>query len=192
MKKYTHILFDLDHTLWDFEANSTETLRELYEEHALARAGVPSFGIYDNDLAFTLSDSYIARCPAKNNLIPYAEDMLHYLANTGYKLHILTNGFYETQMTKLTGTGLISYFDQVITSETAGCTKPDERIFHKMLQHARAIHSDCLMIGDNLEVDIKGARNASIDQVYFNPAGTKHGEQVTYEIACLSEIERML
>ena len=30
MKKYKHILFDLDHTLWDFEKNSTETLHELY------------------------------------------------------------------------------------------------------------------------------------------------------------------
>lgn len=28
-KKYTHIFFDLDHTLWDFEKNSNETLLEL-------------------------------------------------------------------------------------------------------------------------------------------------------------------
>lgn len=32
MKNAKHLFFDLDHTLWDFEKNSAETLRELYEE----------------------------------------------------------------------------------------------------------------------------------------------------------------
>lgn len=33
MKTYRHIFFDLDHTLWDFERNSNETLQELHQEH---------------------------------------------------------------------------------------------------------------------------------------------------------------
>jgi len=33
MKTYQHIFFDLDHTLWDFERNSNETLVELHQEH---------------------------------------------------------------------------------------------------------------------------------------------------------------
>lgn len=32
MKHAKHLFFDLDHTLWDFEKNSSETLRELYDE----------------------------------------------------------------------------------------------------------------------------------------------------------------
>ena len=28
---YRHIFFDLDHTLWDFDRNSRETLEELFE-----------------------------------------------------------------------------------------------------------------------------------------------------------------
>ncbi|MBR9999917.1 MAG: noncanonical pyrimidine nucleotidase, YjjG family, partial [Cyclobacteriaceae bacterium] len=39
MKKYNHILFDLDHTLWDFERNSTEALMEVYDHFHLGRAG---------------------------------------------------------------------------------------------------------------------------------------------------------
>jgi putative hydrolase of the HAD superfamily len=41
VSRYRHIFFDLDHTLWDFEANSRATLRELYVEEDLASAGVP-------------------------------------------------------------------------------------------------------------------------------------------------------
>lgn len=42
MKRYRHIFFDLDHTLWDFTANSRATLAELYDELALDQEGVPS------------------------------------------------------------------------------------------------------------------------------------------------------
>jgi putative hydrolase of the HAD superfamily len=39
MKAYRHLFFDLDHTLWDFEANANETLAQLFEEYDLARHG---------------------------------------------------------------------------------------------------------------------------------------------------------
>lgn len=40
--KYRSILFDLDHTLWDYETNSSETLTELFHHHKLSDVGVPS------------------------------------------------------------------------------------------------------------------------------------------------------
>lgn len=43
MKIYKHIFFDLDHTLWDFDKNSTETLLELYNNYNLAGLGVKTF-----------------------------------------------------------------------------------------------------------------------------------------------------
>lgn len=41
-ERIRHLFFDLDHTLWDFETNSNETLFELFEEHQLAQ-----FGLFD-------------------------------------------------------------------------------------------------------------------------------------------------
>lgn len=35
MKKYKHIFFDLDHTLWDFKTNSRLTLKEIFKEFDL-------------------------------------------------------------------------------------------------------------------------------------------------------------
>ena len=40
MKKYSHIFFDLDNTLWDFDRNSAETLNELYVKYNLAGLGI--------------------------------------------------------------------------------------------------------------------------------------------------------
>lgn len=41
--KYKHLFFDLDHTLWDFDANAKETLLDLYETLSLKEKGVDDF-----------------------------------------------------------------------------------------------------------------------------------------------------
>src|SRR5687768_18128143 len=44
--KYQHLFFDLDHTLWDFEANARETLLELHESFQLAVRGIDDFDLF--------------------------------------------------------------------------------------------------------------------------------------------------
>lgn len=48
MAHYTHIFFDLDHTLWDFETNSKETLHELFVTHRLAETITQDFELFYN------------------------------------------------------------------------------------------------------------------------------------------------
>ena len=43
MRKYKHLFFDLDHTLWDFDTNAKETLVEIYHFYHLEKKGVLSF-----------------------------------------------------------------------------------------------------------------------------------------------------
>ena len=44
--KYKHLFFDLDHTLWDFEANSRQTLLELYTDLQLDQRGIHDFDLF--------------------------------------------------------------------------------------------------------------------------------------------------
>ena len=44
--KYRHLFFDLDHTLWDFEANSRQTLQELYDSLELEQKGIHDFDLF--------------------------------------------------------------------------------------------------------------------------------------------------
>ena len=46
MKNYQHIFFDLDRTLWDFEANSLITLQEIFENRKLLDLGIPNFDTF--------------------------------------------------------------------------------------------------------------------------------------------------
>ena len=48
------------------------------------------------------------------------------------------------------------------------------------------------MIGDDLLVDIVGARNVGIHQIYFNPNNKNHSEKIDYEISSLDEIKEIL
>ena len=61
MKKYKSIFFDLDHTLWDFDRNSYETISELYDLHELEQAGVSSLQDFMNvylNINQTMWDEY--------------------------------------------------------------------------------------------------------------------------------------
>ncbi|HZE84719.1 MAG TPA: YjjG family noncanonical pyrimidine nucleotidase [Puia sp.] len=44
--QYKHLFFDLDHTLWDFEANSRQTLEELYHSLQLRERGISDFDLF--------------------------------------------------------------------------------------------------------------------------------------------------
>ena len=46
MKKYKHIFFDLDHTIWDFDKNAEEALHELYVIYKLREIGLPSVELF--------------------------------------------------------------------------------------------------------------------------------------------------
>jgi putative hydrolase of the HAD superfamily len=44
--QYKHLFFDLDHTLWDFDANSRQTLEEIYHSLGLEERGVHDFDLF--------------------------------------------------------------------------------------------------------------------------------------------------
>lgn len=149
------------------------------------------FGINNKDLANQIGQQYISSCPLKTHLFPNTVETLIYLKKK-YDLHIITNGFEEVQYIKLEQSNLLHFFDQVITSEQLGCKKPDSKIFKHALLKAFAQPYESLMIGDDLPVDILGAKNVGIDQVYFNPNKTEHKEILTFEIHSLNQLTDIL
>ena len=68
----------------------------------------------------------------------------------------------------MANSGLDVYFDKIITSEQVGVKKPNPLIFEFALKQANAQANDSIMIGDNWEADIMGAKNAGLDVIYCN------------------------
>lgn len=175
----------INHDLWDDYRRGLidkATLR-----HERFKRALQQFGLYEQQLCDNFNNDYVRESPLKTTLFPHAKECLTYLTGK-YKVHIITNGFEETQHIKIRHAELGHYFTEVITSERAGYKKPDKRIFDYSLSAAGADPGNSLMIGDHFELDINGARNAGIDQCFFNPSGEVVSGTSTYEIRSLGEL----
>lgn len=148
-------------------------------------------GVDDRSLGEAMAFGFIEGISSKTYLFPYAKETLEYLY-LKYPLHIITNGFEEVQYRKLKNSGLHQYFTSVITSEEAGSKKPDAEIFQFSLHKTGAQANESLMVGDDLEVDMAGARQIGIDQLFVNHEKKLHNEPVTMEVFSLEEIIGLL
>ena len=137
-----------------------------------------------------MADGYIEYLSSFTHVFDYTKELLDYLVDR-YPLHILTNGFAEIQSKKLRGAGLDSYFQTVVNAEDVGYKKPDPRIFEFALQKANALATDSLMIGDNLEADILGAKNCGLNALHFDVERV-HDHNHCIIVNCLSEIKQYL
>ncbi len=229
--KYRHLFFDLDHTLWDFEANSRQTLAELYTRLDLDARGIHDFDAFHRNylqhneklweryrngyikvdelrwkrmwltlLDFKIADETLARemgvqfldlLPTRKILFPYTKEILAYLANKNYQLHLITNGFEKTQHSKLQNSALTHFFKEVITSEGSNSLKPHKEIFEYALAKTKASLQESIMIGDSIEVDIQGAINAGMDQVFVNHLNIQPSIKPTYTVYSLKELENI-
>lgn len=149
------------------------------------------FGVEDESLSKTMSVEFLERLPYKKNLFPHTIEILEYLKNKDYVLHLITNGFQEIQDQKLQSAELQGYFLEVITSETAQSLKPNRAIFEYALKQSKARPGESIMIGDNQEADIQGATNAGMDTVFVNHIHAVPQVQSTFMIHHLQELEEI-
>ncbi|QCK14250.1 YjjG family noncanonical pyrimidine nucleotidase [Mangrovivirga cuniculi] len=187
--EFISVFEEVNFELWDLYNKNLvdkETIRDVRFKRSLSRLGVE-----ENAIPEMLGKEYLLRCPTKPAVIKYTFEILDYL-NEKYNLHIITNGFKETQATKLKHSGLNEYFRSVVTSECTGYKKPHLEIFRFALENVEAVPEESLMIGDNLEADVKGAMQYNVDAVYFNPEKVRHNSEVSYEISCLSQLKNIL
>ena len=229
---YKDLFFDLDHTLWDFETNSKETIQELYNTHRLADLGIVDFdGFYstysahnhrlwdrytkgfikqeelrwkrvylslldfkvaNEPLAKEMSQAYLEILPNKKHLFPYTIEILEYLKQKDYKMHLITNGFESVQFKKIKNSGLQDYFIEVITSEASNSLKPQKEIFEYALKNANASVEKSIMIGDNESADIQGGINIGMDTIFVNHIQVVPTIPATYTITHLKELENIL
>lgn len=154
------------------------------------RETLAHFHIRSGPVARKLEQAYMERTPRCARLMPGALALLNDL-RPRYHLHIITNGFTDTQAVKLRASGIRDFFEVVLTSEMAGASKPSARIFRHAMRSAGARQGESLMIGDNARADVQGGRNAGMDQVHFVPEGGGD-PQATYRIQQLDELRAIL
>lgn len=124
--------------------------------------------------------------------------MLRKLEEDGYRLGLISNAGDDQDVQQLTQRFDIShYFDFIITSAACSYRKPHPRIFELALSNWYFLPSEAVMVGDNLDADIRGAKNAGLYAVWISRrAGHRNGDPLPVQpdahLSTLSELPTLL
>ena len=203
------IIFDLDDTLikWDdryidaikntvLEYNidvdylKLNELVDKYEKYYKVYSKENMLDLFNKELNLNLDmsfmDSWLNRLghmAFKNQEII---DTIKYLSGK-YSLVVLTNFLSDVQKNRLKTADLYDFFDEIIGGEEV--IKPSAESFLKACGSNNP--SECIMIGDNIEVDIKGAINAGLDAILID-SDDKYKSTNYKRIRSIIELREML
>jgi FMN phosphatase YigB (HAD superfamily) len=105
------------------------------------------------------------------NVIPGADVMVKTLAERGYTLAIVADGYAQSFKNILTENGLYDYFATMVYSETVKAYKPSSRMFKAAIGALNLTEQDCsriVMVGNNLSRDVKGANAMGITSIFLS------------------------
>lgn len=101
-------------------------------------------------------------------LYPHVLEALAQLRQAGCRLWLLSNAQRAFTAYELRHLGLDNAFDGIYISSDYGCRKPDIRFFRALLEEQGLDPAACLMIGNDRDTDIAGAKAAGLDTLYMH------------------------
>ena len=150
------------------------------------------FGIDDFDLAQVFEQNFLDEILNYNDLVEGAFELLEYLSEKGYTLHILSNGFKEVTYRKCELSGIQNYFKTITSADEINVRKPQPEIYEYALKKANAKKEESIMIGDDWIADVEGALSFGIDAVFFDVFKDNFGNDEVKVIRELKELQKFL
>lgn len=139
-----------------------------------------------------VSPLYLRNLALGTDLLPGAEEVIGALRGR-FRLALVTNGLKEVQRPRLERSMLRGSFEQVFISEEIGAAKPSRDYFEAVFRGiGNPPRESVLLIGDSLTSDMRGGLDYGIDTCWYNPGGKTTDLPVTYQIARLTELTKIL
>lgn len=101
-------------------------------------------------------------------LYPAVLEALAVLRQKGFRLWLLTNAQEMFTSFELVQLGLSNAFDGIYISSAFGFRKPDIRFFRALFDEEKLEPAKCLMIGNDRETDIAGAKAVGLATLYMH------------------------
>jgi putative hydrolase of the HAD superfamily len=128
------------------------------------------------DLGFRAAQLFRISSMEYIRLYPYVMEALETLRKRGYRLWLLSNAQRVFTAYELRHLGLDDQFDGIYISSDHGCRKPDSRFLGALLQEQGLAPENCMMIGNDRETDIAGAKKAGLATFYMHTNITPPGQ----------------
>ena len=131
-------------------------------------------GVEENADALGLNAAQLFRiCSTEYiKLYPGALDALARLRQKGLRLWLLSNAQRVFTAYELRHLGLGEQLDGIYISSDYGCRKPDSRFYQALVEEKGLDVSHCLMIGNDRDTDIAGAKALGMATLYMHTALT--------------------
>lgn len=151
------------------EGQSYECFPDIPFEQVMARL-FRARGVEENADALAVNAAQLFRISSMDyiRLYPGVKEALSRLREKGYRLWLLTNAQRVFTAFELRHLGLDDAFDGIYISSDYRCRKPDGRFFRALLEGERLDPARCLMIGNDRNTDIAGAKAAGMDTLYMH------------------------
>lgn len=127
-------------------------------------------GVEENADALGLNAAQLFRiCSTEYiKLYPGTLEALARLRKKGLRLWLLSNAQRVFTAYELRHLGLGAQLDGIFISSDYGCRKPDARFYQALMEEKKLDVSRCLMIGNDRETDIAGAKALGMGTVYMH------------------------
>ncbi len=90
------------------------------------------------------------------------------LNQRGYRVGLISNAADDDNTQALVDKGMFRpYLEYIVSSAAFGLRKPHPRIFRSALEYFHVSPEEALMVGDNFEADIVGARGAGMQSIWI-------------------------
>ena len=150
------------------------------------------FGIDDMELSMKFEDNFLDEIINYNELVPGAYELLEYLSEKDYDLHILSNGFKEVTYRKAELSGIKGYFKTILSADEIQIRKPNPEIYEYALNNAGAVKNESIMIGDDWVADVEGALSFGIKAIFFDVFNDNYTSEQFITIKKLDQIKAYL
>ena len=110
-------------------------------------------------------------------LYPGTLQALEILRRRGHRLWLLSNAQRAFTAYELRHLGLDDQFDAIYISSDYGCRKPDSRFLGALLDEQNLDAANCIMIGNDRETDIAGAKKMGLATLYMHTNITPPGQE---------------
>ena len=126
--------------------------------------------------------------PGFNRLYSDTRRCLEELGGDGRRLGVVSNSSSEARCRAiLHETGILPFFERVVSSGTEGVEKPSPEIFHRALARMSLRPDQAFYVGNLAFADAQAAREAGLEAVWLNRAGTGMSDDPP-EITSLLEV----
>jgi len=172
------------------ETTYTFVLRELLKDKG--------YDDVDSGILRNALDSLFAITQTNWELEGDALPALRKLVENGYRLGIISNAGDDVDVQQLARKfGITQFFDFILTSAACSYRKPHPRIFELALANWYCPPNEAVMVGDNIDADIRGAQSAGMYGIWLNRRADPKTEdrkrvQPDASLSLLSELPAVL